>query len=194
MNNMSPKLNPRESVLVGLLNKIIKEYKALLSYTRQSKPFKIVEIYQLSNTPGETAFLIQVTNKNYAFRATAAQIIQRNYNLSNFNDFHAEMIKRAAQGTLVEFLHQKSSYKIVSKRLDREIKQYVFTLETSENQYLTCTADEISKDKNILMNISKDDVYDVGYTQGSESIIKENKQMLIAKIKNIKNTIFNNMY
>ena len=137
MQAHNPKLSPRESLLMGFLNKIIKEYKALLEYTRQSKPFKIVEISKLSNIPGETEFLIQIANKNYAFRATAGQIIQKKYNLHDFNDFHAEMIKRAAHGSLGKFLQQKSYYKIVSKRFDREIQQYVFTLETREKQYLS---------------------------------------------------------
>ena len=61
-------LTPRENFLMSLLNRAIKEYKALLEYTRRSKPLKIVEILNLSTIPGETRFIIQVTHKNCIVR------------------------------------------------------------------------------------------------------------------------------
>ncbi len=176
----------RENFLMTLLHKIIKEYKALLEYTRRTKPFKIIKIKKLSDIPGETEFIVQVANKNCAIQLTAAQIIADNYNLSDFNDFHAEMIQQAAQGKLTEFLnhsYSKPSYKIIAKRFDKTIKQYIFTIETLEQQHFVRTAAEIAQDNELLKNLSFYDVYDIGYTQGSESILQEKIALLLAKTK-----------
>src|SRR5579864_2754960 len=115
-------ITPRENFLISLLNKMTREYRALLNYARQTKPFKIIEICTLSSAPGESEFLIQITNKNCAFRLTAAQVIQEGYKLEDFNEFHAEMIRQAAQGKLIEFLKISDiapKYRIISKKLDK---------------------------------------------------------------------------
>jgi hypothetical protein len=177
--------SPRENFLMSFIHKLTNEYKALLEYTRRTKLFKIIEIKKLSDIPGETEFIVQITNKNCALKLTAAQIISDNYNLDDFNGFHAEMIKHAAQGTLKEFLQQSYSsepfYKIISKKFNKEIQQYIFTIQTLENKHFTRTANEIAQNKELLKNLSFSDVYDIGYTQGSESILKEKLALLLAK-------------
>lgn len=56
----------RENFLMSLLIKFTREYKKLLDFIHSNniKPFKIIEIINPSNIPGETQFVIQVTNKN----------------------------------------------------------------------------------------------------------------------------------
>ncbi|TAK78571.1 MAG: hypothetical protein EPO11_01085 [Gammaproteobacteria bacterium] len=73
-------------------------------------------------------------------------------------------------------------YRIASKRFHREIKQYLFTIETGEIQFER-TADELAGNQDILANLPFHDVYDVGYTHGSEAILKEQKALLAAKKK-----------
>lgn len=179
-----PSLTPRENFLMSLLNKVTKEYKKLLEHTRRSKPLKIVEILNLSAIPGETRFTIQVTHKNSIVRLSAAEIISSNYDLNDFSDFHAEMIRQAAQGKLIDFLklsEKEPTYKIVSKRFDAKMQQYIFTIETKEHIRFTSTAEELSLDKNLLSNIGMQDIYDIGYTHGAESILKERVSLLLAK-------------
>ncbi len=185
-NQNSSQLTPRENFLMSLLNKIVKEYKTLLEHTRRDKKFKIVEILNLSTIPGETQFTIQISNKNCILHLTAAEIINSNYNLNDFSDFHANMIQQAAQGKLIEFLklsEKPALYKITSKRFDSKTQQYIFTIEDQEQTCFHSTADEISKNKKLLSNISIDDIYDIGYTQGAESILKEKACLLLAKQK-----------
>lgn len=177
-------LTPRENFLMSLLSRVTKEYKKLLEHSRRSNPLKIVEILNLSTIPGETQFTIQVTHKNCIVRLSAAEIINSNYNLNDFSDFHAEMIRQAAQGKLIEFLklsEKEPAYKIVSKRFDAKMQQYIFTIESKENIRFTSTAEELSRDKNLLSNIGMQDIYDIGYTQGAESILKEKSALLLAK-------------
>lgn len=186
MSKNNPQLTPRESFLMSLLNKVTKEYKLLLDSTRRMKPYKIVEILHLSNVPGESKFAIQITNKNCFMQLTAGEVIANGYELKLFNDFHRKMIQQALQGKLIEFLkisEIEPLYKIVSKKYDRESNQHLFVIETKDHVCMTRTAEEISNDKSLLKNMSLDDVYDIGYTQGSESIIKERLDLLLAKGK-----------
>lgn len=175
----------RETLLMLLFNKITKEYKALLEYTRRQKPFKIIEIIELSNVPGESLFAIQLTNKNIICRLTASKII-KDYNLNDFNDFHAEMVRQAARGKLIEFLKLSEKvplYRISEKKFDKTNQQYCFYIETNDQIRFMRTTTELSKDKNILFNMDVNDVYDIGYTQGYESIVKEKMALLLAKSK-----------
>lgn len=177
-------LTTRENFLISLLNKIINEYKLLLAQSRYNKPFKIVDILKLSTIPGETLFAIQISHKNSIFKLTAAEIINSNYSLNDFNDFHAKMIRQAALGKLINFLNlseENHAYKIVSKRFDKRIQQFIFTIEDNTSIRFNSTADELSKNKNLLANIDPQDVYNIGYTQGAESILKE--KMLLASKK-----------
>ena len=96
------------------------------------------------------------------------------------------MIRQAAQGKLIEFLklsEKEPTYKIVSKRFDTKMQQYIFTVESKENIRFASTAEELSRNKNLLTNIGMQDIYDIGYTQGTESILKEKASLLLAKQK-----------
>lgn len=183
------KLTPRENFLMSLLNKVVREYKALLEHTRYSKPLKIVEILYLSTIPGETKFAIQVKNKNCVIHLAAAEIISNGYNLNDFNNYHAEMIRQAALGKLIEFLNlseKQFTNKIISKKFDRDTQQFIFTIQSNENNQFTRTAEELSKDKELLASMSFYDIYDLGYTHGSESLIKERTALMLAKNNTLK--------
>ena len=185
--NYSDHFTSRENFLISLLNKAIKEYKTLLESTRRTKPLKIVEILNLSKVPGETRFIIQVAHKNCILRLSAAEIIGSNYNINDFSNFHAEIIRQAAQGKLIEFLKLSKNeplYQIVSKRFDTKLQEYIFTIETKENIRFDNTAEELSSNKNLLLNMGVQDIYDIAYTQGTESILKEKVALLLAKQNN----------
>lgn len=184
--DFSKKLNPRENFLMSLINKLISEYKTLINHFHM-KPFKIVEILSLSTIPGETKFAIQISHKYSIFPLTAAEILQQDFDLNDFSNFHAEMIRKAGEGKLVDFLKLSDiepTYKIASKRLDSGLKKYVFTIENKEGNSFTRTAQELSNDKNLISNIGLEDSYDIGYTQGVESVLKEKALLLLAKQKN----------
>lgn len=184
--NTSKGFTPRENFLMTLLKKITKEYTALLELIKHNKPFKIVKIIEISNIPGETLFAIQLTNKNCMVTLKAAEIIGNGYDLNSFNEFHANMIREAGKGNLIEFLQlseKASTYRITEKRYDKASQQYIFTIETKDGIRFTRIADEISRDKTLLLNMDIKDIYDIGFTQGCESILKEKTALLLAKNK-----------
>lgn len=184
LQNYYTHLTTRESFLISLLNKMMKEYKTLLDQVRRDKPFKIIEISNLSSVPGETQFTIQVSHKNCFIRLSAAEIINSDYDLNEFNEFNAKIITLAAQGRLVEFLkftEYETTYHIISKRFDKHSQQHIFTLESKNKVRFNCSTTELSNNKELLSNISTKDIYDVGYSQGVESILKENS--FLSKIR-----------
>ena len=185
MQENSNQLTPRENFLISMLNKLVLEYKTILNYVRSTKPFKITEIINLSSVPGETLFLIQIKNNSCPLRLTAGQIINDNYDLNNFNEFHAEIIKKAGEGKLIEYLKlapiQKSKYTIISKKFNKELQQNIFVIEDDKKIKFARTAEEIVKDKQLFNHLSFEDIYNIGYTQGTESIIREKIALLLNK-------------
>jgi hypothetical protein len=180
LNNFSQ----RENFLLSVLNKVIREYKTLLEFTRRHKPLKIIDIIKLSTIPGETIFAVQLTNKNCIVKLNAAEIINNEYNLNDFSDFHSNMIQQAAQGKLIDFLkisEKLPTYTIVEKRSDKALNQHIFTIETKESVRFTRTAEALSNDKNLLLNMNINDIYDIGFIQGCESILKEKSALILAK-------------
>lgn len=182
----SHRLTPRENFLMSIINTLINEYKTLLSHIHM-KTYTIVEILSLSPIPGETRFAIQITHKNCILPLSAAEILQKKYDLNDFSNFHAKMIRKAGQGKLIEFLKLteiEPTYKIISKRFDTELQQYIFTVEDKKSISFKRTAQQLSSDKNLLSNIGIQDIYDIAYTRGAESILKEKALLLLAKQKN----------
>ena len=187
--NLSNKFNPRENFLMAVINKLMGEYKALLNYFHM-KTFKIVDILSLSSVPGETIFIIQIAHKNIILQLSAAEILHKNYDLNDFSAFHAEMIRKAGEGKLFEFLklsETEARYKISGKRFDQELQQYLFTIESNDGTKFKKTAEELANDKDLLSYIGIQDIYDIKFTQGAESILKEKALLLAIKENKAKN-------
>jgi len=186
-DNTDSNLSPRENFLLNLLRRLSTEYKSLMDYVRHRKPYKIVEIHEISNVPGETKFTIQLVNKNCAISLTAAEVIEQKYNLNDFSDFHAAIIKQATIGKLAEFLNLSDKeylFQITSKKYDTTSKQYIFTILAKNGSEFVRTANELARDKKTLAGMRFFDIYDIGYTQGSESIVKERAAILLAQKNN----------
>lgn len=62
-------------------------------------------------------------------------------------------------------------YKITSKRLDRKTKKYIFTLQTLDEVCFDRFGIEIRDNKKLLFSLDKEDLFDVAYTLGSESVL-----------------------
>lgn len=166
----------KQNLLIAFLQKALKEYKRLLDESRKGKPLKIVEISFLSDYPGETKFLIQVRNKNCVIELSAAEIFSEKYNLDDFNEFNASMIKAAAQGDLRNFLKIKPNnpeYKIVSKSVDRKKGQNLFTIKSTSGKNFVAAAKEVAAMREVINKLSPDDIYDIAYTRGYETAISE---------------------
>lgn len=177
--------SPRENFLISLLNRIITEYKNILAFTRRTKALKIVEISKLSSIPGETEFKIQIAHTNSILKLSAAKIINDGYDLEDFSDFHAQIIHHAGQGKLIEFLKLTNTYQpayhIISKKLDTITGEYFFVFETQEQHRFVRSAKEIAIDKNLLNHLEIQDIYDVAYTLGNESILNEKSTLMLLK-------------
>lgn len=174
----------RENFLLSILQKLVHEYRMLFQLSCRKKLFKIIEITRISSVPGETLFLVQLTNKNCVLPLTAAHIIGDNYDLRDFSQFHADMIRQAAQGKLLYFLRDSEPdplYRIAGKSYDHASEQYIFTIETKDRVLFKRSATELARDKAILFNMDVEDAYDIGYTQGSESILKEKMALVLAR-------------
>lgn len=172
--------NFSNNILIPLFRKFQENCKAFSELLRHQKPLKIVEIISMSDIPGETKFVIQIANKNSIISLSAGDLILGGYDLNHFSDFHAEMIRQAVTGNLMQYLAQsekKQSHRIISKKYIRELQEYIFTIENKKNETIARTVYEITADKDLLYSMEFQDIFDVGYTVGSESVLKERKLM-----------------
>lgn len=59
--------------------------------------------------------------------------------------------------------------KLVSKQIDRKTKRYVFTLQLPDESCVKRYAEDIVKDTQLFDALDKKDLFDIAFTQGSES-------------------------
>ena len=78
----------------------------------------------------------------------------------------------------------KTFYKIAAKKMDRKTARYYFIIETNDKIRFIRRADELAKDRTVLFNMPKDDIYDVLYTHGRESLLNERDELSLAKHHN----------
>jgi hypothetical protein len=174
----------RENFLLALLHKVFQEYKTLKDSIHRVKPFRIVEILKISKEPGNTLFLIKLSHKNCTVKLTAAQIIEQGYSLNDFNDFHADLIRQAALGRLLDFLNldeNKPINRIVSKRLNHEQNEFLYKISNATGIQFVRSANEIVQDNELFQSLNLKEVYDISFTQGYESAI--NEKINLNKIK-----------
>lgn len=162
---------------------VVNQYQSLRNITREAKAFRIIEITKLSALPGKSKFKIQVTNKSSILNLNARSIVN-SYDLDFFSNFHAQLIKKANDGKLIEFLDalvtNEPLFKIASKKFDRASNQFIFTVTTKEKIMFDCTAGELSNNKHVLSNMNFQDIYDIGFTKGTETILNEKTAILLA--------------
>lgn len=75
------------------------------------------------------------------------------------------------------------AYKIISKKLDRKTRTYLFTLQTLDEVSFERYALEIKNNKKLLFSLNKEDLFEVAFTLGFESILNELQQVKELKKK-----------
>lgn len=131
---------------------------------------------------GETLFTLQLVGKNLVSKLYAA-------NLSNDKKLLKALspidLLKILNNSNKKFLQQKeniilfpcqASYKLIVKSYNHILQQTIFTLEIMRANKITqkkLTALEIANNPLILEKLTPQETYDLGYTVGSEAILRE---------------------
>lgn len=140
--------------------------------------YRIVQIEK--NLDGEYYIMVQVINKNLTFKAAPEELLADDKMVNSFSPTDIRNL------TYLGYLGINSpKYKILAKRLSEDSEQMVFAVQKrGEKDYQLVTANEISKDENILHGLSQEDAHMVGMTTGNEQSIieKQHKENLIKQL------------
>lgn len=145
-------------------------------------PFSLRIIDEEVNANGETVFTLQLVGKNLISKLYAKDISSDKKLLKAFSPLDLLKILNASnkkilhnRGNIILFPCQ-AYYKLIAKNYNHTLQQTIFILEVSRANQIThkkLTALEIASNPLILEKLTSQEIYDLGYTVGSETILRE---------------------
>lgn len=157
---------------------IFKQYREIMEYTARNFPFRIVDAQRSAKT-GETTFTIQFVGKSTVFKMSADALAEDDDLIQGFS---ARDVKRIIKANLIKpkltLVHggaQQTPYKIIAKNFERQPTKPSYVIEQIvENHTITKTVhlDEMTQSKEILLKFSKQDIFEIAYTAGANSILQ----------------------
>lgn len=131
--------------------------------------YRVIAINKNNND--EYIATIQLINKSNQFEIKPEEILKNDRFVSLFSPYDIRTL------TYLGYLSINSpQYQILAQRLSEKNDKTLFAIKKrGEKEILIKTAAEILKEKEISENLNAKDSHIVGYTVGTESILKENK-------------------
>jgi hypothetical protein len=116
---------------------------------------------------------VQLTNKSQVFKMKPEEILADD----SLTDCFSQRDVRTR--TYLGYLGINSlKYKILAKRLSEKDNRFVFTIkERSTDQPIVKTADELSKEEEIISSLNQKDAHMIGYTSASEQTAIEKAEL-----------------
>lgn len=140
---------------------ILKKYR-LQENGQQNNIYRIVEIKKSHH--GQSKLIIQVIGKSSVFECTPQEIVAVDCLLEGFSKKDVRAITYLACEQI-----KQPKYKIVMQEFCEKFNKMIFKLKASENESpVIKTANQIVMDKNLINNLSKEDVNSISYIAGYE--------------------------
>lgn len=157
---------------------LLKQYREILEYTSRNYPFRIVEARRVPRT-GTTVFTIQFVGKSTCIKLNADELAEDDDLIQGFAPRDVKRIIKASlikpRMTLIQGGKQITPYKIVAKNFDRDQNKPSYVVEKTDdaNSITTSTLhlDDVTKSKETLLKFSKQDIFEIAYTAGVNSIL-----------------------
>ncbi len=143
------------------------------------------------NKNQDTIYIIQVVGKNLVSKIYATKLFKDKQLLNALSPYDLLHILNISNKKNIDkkdkllIFPSRAHYKLVSKSYDHNTQQTIFTLAITQPSKTTqkkLTAFEIISNPLILAKLSSQETYDLGFTVGSETILKE-----IYKLAHLKN-------
>ena len=163
------------------VNALKLKYKSIQQASSCPFPLRIIG-QELAHSNGETIYTIQIVGKNLISKLYAAELFNDKkllsalspYDLLHFLNTYNKKIAYKKDNVII--FPCRARYKIISKSYDRVIQQTIFIIEviqannTMQKKY---TGIEIVNNPLIIEKLNSKETYDLGFTVGSEVILKE---------------------
>lgn len=155
-----------------------------------SRPFflRIID-RELANK--NIVYIVQIVGKNSVFKLCAAELFNDNKLLQGLSPF--DLLKILSDSNKKSFLKKKNNliifpcraqYKMIAKHYDNSSQETIFTIQVTQATNVIqkqFTALEILNNPLILEKLSYQETYDLGFTVGSEAILKEIQKLTYLK-------------
>ncbi|MGC1854785.1 MAG: hypothetical protein WA659_05380 [Candidatus Aquirickettsiella sp.] len=163
------------------ISSIKEKYKSLQKANACPFSLRIID-EEVCIENGETLFTLQLIGKNLISKLYASDISNDKKLLKSLSPIDLLKILNTSNK---KFLHKRENiilfpcqayYKLTAKNYNHILQQTIFTLEITRATKITqkkLTALEIAKNPLILEKLTPQEIYDLGYTVGSEAILKE---------------------
>lgn len=138
----------------------------------------------------DTVYTVQIAGKNLIFKLCAEELFNDNQLLKGLSPY--DLLKVLNNSKKKTFYNNnnliifpcRTQYKMIAKSYDHVSQQSIFTLELTQANNVTqkrFTALEILNNPLILGKLSYQETYDLGFTIGSEAILKEVQKLTCLK-------------
>jgi hypothetical protein len=155
------------STWVNSLTHLFQEFLKETTY-----PFRLVEIKYCEEREGFFTNL-QLTSKNLYFETSLQELVVNNELIENLSPADVRLITYFACMESME-----PQFYVDSWHFSKERKEEVFTIKNRLLNYsLTKTAPEIYQEKSMLKKFNPEDAHTIGFIQGSNSVLRETKEL-----------------
>ncbi|WP_342147459.1 hypothetical protein [Rickettsiella endosymbiont of Aleochara curtula] len=157
------------------------KYKSLQKANAYPFSLRIID-EEVCTKSGETLFTLQLVGKNLVSRLYAKDISNDKKLLKSLSPIDLLKILNTSNRKILHKMENvilfpcQAYYKLIAKNYNHILQQTIFTLEISRVNKITqkkLTALEIANNPLILEKLTPQEIYDLGYTVGSETILRE---------------------
>lgn len=166
--------------LIKFLTRVFRLWRTSKQYYSYTPSYRIVNIEQSSNS--EYQVTIQLIGKNILLEVVPEKLLADDKLVNCFSPTDIRTL------TYLGYLGINSpKYKILAKHLSEKSDQILFSVhKKGEKKYKIITADEISKNEEMIQGLSQQEAHMVGLTTATEQPILEKRQKE-ALLKNLGN-------
>lgn len=167
------------------INNFKLKYKSIQQASSCPFPLRIIG-QEPADINGDTIYTVQIVGKNLVSKIHATEFFNDKqllnalspYDLLQFLNISNKQIAYKRDNIII--FPSRARCKMIAKNYDRVIQQTIFTIEISQANKIIhkkFTALEIVNNPLVLEKLSSEETYDLGFTVGSETILKEMQKL-----------------
>ncbi len=155
-------------MITAIVKKLIKYIKNEQEKNIYKPHYKLIDILEENE---QYIIVIKLINKNITFNAKPEEILANDNLVDQFSPRDVRTL------TYLGYLGINGpKYKILARKLSQNEKINFILKKKGEKKIIVKTAEEITRETGIILNMNSEDAKTVGYTIASEAITEEKKQ------------------
>lgn len=156
--------------LVEYIHWLLKKYQEVLTELETRQAYRIINIENNDHERTKLTVNIVGTGKNIQF--IPEELAGDDQLLEGFSKKDVRTIIYYACANI-----NKPKYKIIANTFCEKLRKMFFSIKKYDsNELANKTAEEISANLSVLSSLSSEDAHRIGYTYGSENILRESEE------------------